>query len=109
MEILPFHLLTRGNERLLNYKINKDEVFKMIVRGQYPELYRNPDINSENYYASYVQTYIERDVTEIINIKDKLKFQNFLRYIASLTGQELIVSQISRALIKKQLSHGHQF
>lgn len=98
-EELPFTpSLTRGNERLLNYKINKDEVFKMIVRGQYPELYRNPDINSENYYASYVQTYIERDVTEIINIKDKLKFQNFLRYIASLTGQELVVSQISRAL-----------
>ena len=41
-EELPFTpSLTRGNERLLNYKINKDEVFKMIVRGQYPELYHN--------------------------------------------------------------------
>lgn len=47
------------------------EVFKRIVRGFYPELTMNPNLNSHNFYADYVDTYIERDVSDLINVKDK--------------------------------------
>ncbi|MFA5692354.1 MAG: ATP-binding protein [Acholeplasmataceae bacterium] len=99
VEELPFiPSFKRANERKDNYIINKKEVFELIVRGFLPELHRNKNIDSEIYFQSYVQTYIERDVMQIINIKDKLLFQSFLRYIAALTGQELITSHIAKAL-----------
>lgn len=90
--------LERSRKRINNYKISKDMLYEVIVRGSYPELYRQSQLKSDDFYNSYVQTYIERDVKEIIEIKDKILFQNFLRYMASLTGQELVISTISKAL-----------
>ena len=89
---------TKNNKRISNYKINLDELYKLIVRGMYPELYDKPEINSDSFYASYVATYIERDVPQLINVKDKMKFQNFLEILASLTGQELVYDTIAKAI-----------
>ena len=48
------------------------EVFKRIVRGFYPELTMNPNLNSHNFYADYVDTYFERDVSDLINVKEQV-------------------------------------
>ena len=89
---------TKNNKRISNYKINLDELYKLIVRGMYPELYDKPEISSDSFYANYVATYIERDVSQLINVKDKMKFQNFLDILASLTGQELVYDTIAKAI-----------
>ena len=89
---------TKNNKRISNYKINLDELYKLIVRGMYPELYDKPEISSDSFYANYVATYIERDVPQLINVKDKMKFQNFLEILASLTGQELVYDTIAKAI-----------
>ena len=89
---------TKNNKRISNYKINLDELYKLIVRGMYPELYDKPEISSDSFYANYVATYIERDVSQLINVKDKMKFQNFLEILASLTGQELVYDTIAKAI-----------
>jgi len=88
----------KNNKRISNYKINLDELYKLIVRGMYPELYDKPEISSDSFYANYVATYIERDVSQLINVKDKMKFQNFLEILASLTGQELVYDTIAKAI-----------
>lgn len=46
-------------ERNKNYKIEVNELFKLIVKGFYPGLNIDKKINSNLYYSSYVQTYIE--------------------------------------------------
>ena len=89
---------TKNNKRILNYKLSLDELYKLIVRGMYPELYDKPEISSDSFYANYVATYIERDVSQLINVKDKMKFQNFLEILASLTGQELVYDTIAKAI-----------
>ncbi|MCD7948648.1 MAG: ATP-binding protein [Erysipelotrichaceae bacterium] len=76
--------------------INVNDLYKIIVRGMYPELYKDKDSDTFEYYENYVNTYINRDVSELINIKDKLAFYNFLQYIASLTSQQVNYSDISK-------------
>jgi len=71
------------------------EVFERIIRGMYPEPETEPSITTSEFYADYVDTYIDRDVCEIINIKNKSKFHSFMQLLASLTGQELNYERIA--------------
>ncbi len=71
-------------------------IFQQIHRGFYPELYNRPDHITEKYYSDYVTTYIDRDVSESINVKDKFKFHNFMQILASLTGQQLNYDSLSK-------------
>ena len=79
-------------------KITVDELYPMIVKGFFPELYDNLELDSDTYYSDYVKTYIERDVSKIVNLNDKLKFQQFMEVLASLTGEEFVASNISKAI-----------
>lgn len=57
-----------------------------ILQGFYPrKLVR--DINSEDFYASYLQTYVERDVRQVKNILNLDLFQRFIRLLAGRIGQ----------------------
>ncbi len=90
--------MTTNINRTQNYKIPLLEVYETIVKGFYPELYDNLNLESEQFYSDYVQTYIERDVSKAINLIDKLKFQNFLEIMASFTGEELVYDTIAKAV-----------
>lgn len=74
------------------------DLFDIIVKGFYPELYNNKLLQVRKFYSDYVETYIERDVSEIINVKDKLQFRRFMELIASLTGEELIYDNIAKTI-----------
>ncbi len=43
------------------------QLFDDIVKGFYPELYSNNKLKIQKFYSDYVETYIERDVSEILN------------------------------------------
>lgn len=73
-------------------------LFKEIHRGYFPELYNRPNHSAEKYYSDYVSTYIDRDVSEIINVKDKLKFHNFMQVLAGLTSQQINYSSLSKEI-----------
>lgn len=88
----------KNAEKAKDNHIAITELYTLIVKGFYPELYDNPDLEVENFYADYVRTYIERDVSQLINLNDKLKFQRFMEVLASLTGEELVVNNIAKAL-----------
>ncbi len=49
-------------------------------------------------FFDYIETHIERDISQIINIKDKFTFRMFVELLASLTGQELIYDNISNSI-----------
>lgn len=72
------------------------QLFKEIHRGYFPELYNRPKHSSEKYYSDYVSTYIDRDISELIHIKDKLKFHNFMQILASLTAQQVNYATLSK-------------
>lgn len=86
------------NDRAKANPLSIDSLYSSIVKGFYPELYSNELLTSEMFYSDYVETYVERDVSEIINIKDKFAFRRFMELLASLTGQELIYDKIANAV-----------
>ena len=51
-----------------------------------------------NYFSSYVNTYIERDVRELLNVGKTLEFYNFMQYIAVRTAQELNYANIAKEI-----------
>ncbi len=72
------------------------EVYGDIWRGSYPQLVADPGISRDLFYASYVQTYIQRDVRDILKVSDITTFTRFLRAVAARTGQLLNYSDIGR-------------
>ncbi|MCL2522620.1 MAG: DUF4143 domain-containing protein [Erysipelotrichales bacterium] len=79
-------------------RINADDLFHKIIKGFYPEMYKNSNMDVYSFYSAYVSTYLDRDVSEIINIKNKTRFHDFLMLLASLTGQELVFESLSKHL-----------
>lgn len=52
-----------------------------------PKLWENPDFDWQMFYGAYVRTYIERDVRELSEIGDTVKFMRFMVAPAASTGQ----------------------
>ena len=99
VEEKPFAVdIERIAKRTSTYKIEPLELYEKIVRGMYPELYNNVKKNTESFYRSYVKTYMEKDVSMLINVKEKKKFYDFLSILASLTGQELVYNTVANAV-----------
>ena len=86
------------NKRSKDYSMNANTLFSLITRGMYPELHANTEIKNTVFYSNYVSTYLERDISNLINVKDKLKFQNFIEVLASITGEELVYDTIAKAV-----------
>jgi uncharacterized protein len=78
------------------------DIFNLIWKGSYPALF-NASINVSDkewslFYDSYIQTYIERDVKQIIKVSNELQFVNFVRVLAARTSQLLNYSNIAREI-----------
>lgn len=67
---------------------------KLMLQGSYPAQHVQP-INPSDWYASYVATYIERDVRQITRIQDLSAFQRFIRLCAGRSGQLLNLSALA--------------
>ena len=65
------------------------DLWQRIHRGYMPELVFNDKKKWEFFYSSYVQTYIERDVRDLITISDESKFLKFMISLASRSGELL--------------------
>jgi len=70
-------------------------IFHRIWKGSYPALFKETDKHWGFFYDSYMQTYVERDVKQIINISNELLFVNFVKALAARTSQLLNYSNIA--------------
>ena len=61
-------------------------LFERIQRGSMPALYESEYINWESYYSSYVQTFIRRDIKNLMQISDEMTFYRFMCAVAARTG-----------------------
>lgn len=68
-----------------------------LFNGMYPRVYKD-HINPTKFYRDYVQTYVERDVRKMINLKDLALFQQFLKLCAGRIGQVLNFTSLSNDL-----------
>lgn len=93
-----YFLPTKENceKRENNKRDDTIKVFERIIRGSFPALYQNENINTERFYNSYLRTYLERDIRDMITIKEETKFLTFMSAVASRTGQELNYDNIAK-------------
>lgn len=88
--------LDRCKERERYPRPDTLEVFEKIIRGSFPALYQNENISTERFYNGYLRTYLERDIRNLITIKEETKFLTFMSAVAARTGQELNYDNLAR-------------
>ena len=72
-----------------------NEIYERIWMGGMPGLISGKYTDRDIYFSSYIQTYIERDVSDMIQGIDKLLFRDFIRSAASRVGEMLNVHAIA--------------
>ncbi len=88
-KLFPFDFSELKSEGLLD-----NDYISAMIKGFYPAIF-DRQISSKVFYSNYVQTYVQRDVSELISIKDARLFQNFLGLCATRAGQILNISSIA--------------
>lgn len=71
-------------------------IFERIYKGSMPAIVSVVNSNSQIFYSSYLSTYIERDVKELSDAIDSLKFLRFITAVAARCGQMVNVAEIAR-------------
>ena len=71
-----------------------DDYAVNLQKGFYPAIY-DRDIPSKNFYSNYLQTYVERDLTDLIQVKNLRLFRNFISLCAARAGQLLNLNSLA--------------
>lgn len=72
-------------------------IWEIIHRGSMPEL-QDSTIDWDSFYSDYVSAYLERDVRDLINVKNEAKFYSFMVACAARSGQLFNASDIGNAI-----------
>ncbi len=89
-----FKLFPLDNQELQQAGLLAEDYLNQMVKGFYPAIY-DKDIPSKTFYSNYIQTYINRDVSELIAVRDMRLFQNFLALCAGRAGQLLNLNALA--------------
>jgi predicted AAA+ superfamily ATPase len=88
LTLWPFSL-----PELRRYK-SKWTPFELIVEGCFPRLHEE-GLEPRRFFNSYLQTYVERDVRALIQLRDLVQFQKFLTLLAGRVGQVVNLTSLS--------------
>jgi predicted AAA+ superfamily ATPase len=95
LRILTLETLSASELRESGY-FSEEQIKQFVFKGGYPELWANMDINFADYYEDYIQTYLERDLKEIINVSNLRQFRKMLQFCAMRIGQLMNYAEISK-------------
>ena len=89
-------LLPLSNAELLQSASANASLEERMWRGGYPALHaRLNDLQPSTWFASYIATYLERDVRQVLNISDLGQFQRFVLMCAARSGQLLNLNSLA--------------
>jgi hypothetical protein len=91
--IVDMHTLCA--EEILQSK-RSAKVTDLLWKGGYPELWSNPKLQPNEFFQSYVQTYLERDLKALVNVVNLRDFQRFMRLLAMRVGQLLNYADLAK-------------
>jgi predicted AAA+ superfamily ATPase len=86
-------LLPLSASELLEAKRLPSTLSETLLCGGYPALFDRP-VLPQDWFANYMATYVERDVRQLIAVKDVSQFQNFVKMCAARTGQLLNLASL---------------
>jgi predicted AAA+ superfamily ATPase len=88
LTLLPFsHLELAGSP------VAPNTLDDMLFRGLYPPIY-DQKIDSVWWHKSYIETYVQRDVRDMIQVRDMAQFQHFLKLCAGSVGRAVNLSEL---------------
>lgn len=95
---LPFlpEAIQPGDAKIQEVPDTITNIFQKIYRGGMPKMAVDEELSPEDYFGAYMQTYLERDIRDLIAIKDENKFLKFISCAAARTGQELNLADIGK-------------
>ena len=82
-EVDPSELISRMN---VAKRKTVTEVFERIFKGSMPRLYELEKVDREEYYESYIQTYLSRDIRDLSQVADETAFLSFISIVAARTA-----------------------
>lgn len=78
-------------------KIDQDKLYQIIWQGFYPRIH-DKHIDSYRWYENYLLTYVERDVRNLLRVKNLRLFSSFLKMVASQSGQLMNYANIANSI-----------
>lgn len=72
------------------------DIFEKIYRGGMPRMVTDQELLPEDYFGAYMQTYLERDIRDLITVRDENKFIKFISCAAARTSQELNLADLAK-------------
>ena len=93
------HLDTLSAEEIRN-KLGKNisETYELVLKGGYPELWRNPEIDCSAWFEDYIRTYIERDLKSLVQVRSLAEFRRFLGIAAARAGELLNLTDLGNSV-----------
>lgn len=89
-----FQLLPFAMDELKHASKLPDSAERLMLYGMYPPIY-DRELAPSDWFPAYINTYIERDVRQLINVRDLSSFQRFVKMCAARTGQLLNLSSLA--------------
>jgi len=93
LTLLPFSLAELASAAELASEYG-DDPYQLMLKGLYPPLY-DRDISAWDFYSAYITSYVERDIRQLINVKDLSTFQVFVKFCAARIGGILNLSSLA--------------
>lgn len=81
----------KHNNRL---RVTQEALYDLVLKGFYPRVH-DQNLDSYKWYENYVTTYVERDIRSLLNIRDLRTFEQFLKLVASQSGQLMNYSSLA--------------
>lgn len=85
-----------NNIKILESTDTVTDIFEKIYRGGMPRMITDQELLPEDYFGAYMQTYLERDIRELITVKDESKFLKFISCAAARVGQEVNLTDMGK-------------
>ena len=101
IERYPSEPFTTSPERLMSrinnaHKMGVNEIFDRIFRGSFPALYSEDIPDLSDFYRSYVNTYLQRDIKNLSQVANETAFYNFMITVAARTAKPLIYEELAK-------------
>ena len=81
-----------------SHRMSLMEVYRRIFIGGMPVLHTTAEMNQETFFSSYVGTYLQRDIRELTQVADEMKFLTFMTAVAARTAKPVIYEEIARTV-----------
>ena len=100
-----FELLPMSTQEVTG-KVDLDNLNQILYNGLYPSICAKKNI-AKFFYPSYVRTYLEKDVRDLLQIKDQIRFTKFLKLCAARIGSLFNASELGAevGVSSKTISH----